>query len=405
MKRVTLLTEDRQLGERVAAGVDEEGVACEVAAGSEEDIAAVELRPPSLLILDLGLGESRVVALIGRLRRSLVGTAPDMLVLASEVEGDQPVRSALKAGAKDFLPVSSSTELIAVKVAHMLRVLRAVRISRRGAPQVIGRYLVERELGRGAMGVVYLARCIETDKMVALKTCLPSGEGVEDLLRFRREIDLMQALDHPRLVRVYSAGRHGRLYYYAMEFIDGITLAQRLRQAGATSERLALRILEALAEALAELHRHELIHRDVKPANVLIHRSRGPILTDFGLARHSADLQLTNVGQLVGTPRYMSPELVQGERADHRADLFSLGLVTIELLSGSRAVTGKTTWEVMQRIVAGKFPTGATLVEAGSCSPALGTLLDAMLAVERERRPGSAKAVAELARELLAAGG
>ncbi len=222
-------------------------------------------------------------------------------------------------------------------------------------PKAIGRFEIEGVLGRGAMGVVYLARDPVIGRKVALKTLvLPEGaeEAEEFRIRFLREAQAAGILNHPGIVTVYDAGvdETTGLSYIAMEFVEGKSLRDLMRQGYPFSYSDVARIGAALAVALDYAHAKGVVHRDIKPANILLTEQGAVKITDFGVAR-LATSSLTTTGQFIGTPNYMSPEQVTGSPVDGRSDLFSLGVVLFELLTGKRPFAGETLTEVSYKIV------------------------------------------------------
>ncbi|MCB9797653.1 MAG: serine/threonine protein kinase [Alphaproteobacteria bacterium] len=199
--------------------------------------------------------------------------------------------------------------------------------------QQLGRYVLQGELGRGGMGVVYRAWDPELQRQVALKTTSP-GRRAER--RFQREVRVVQDLDHPAIVRVLDVGEVDGTPYYAMELIEGPTLRALLTERGPLPPVEACACAAALAEGLTYAHARGVVHRDIKPENVLMEQGRLPRLLDFGLARRLdlESLAMTKTGELLGTPLYMAPEQVQGREADGRADVYSLGAVLYEMLCG-----------------------------------------------------------------------
>jgi hypothetical protein len=199
-------------------------------------------------------------------------------------------------------------------------------------------YRIERLLGRGGMGAVYLAHEFALDRDVAIKVLPPDQAGAPQLRdRFKREARIAARLNHPYIVPLHTFGEVDGLVYFVMGFVSGESLASRLRQQGRLESEEARTVLVHIVDALDYAHRQGVVHRDIKPDNILIDEGSGfPMLTDFGIAKASiADTQLTTSGQLMGTPDYMSPEQVSGKsEAGPASDLYSLGIVAYEMLSG-----------------------------------------------------------------------
>jgi hypothetical protein len=199
-------------------------------------------------------------------------------------------------------------------------------------------YRIERLLGRGGMGAVYLAHELALDRDVAIKVLPPDQAGAPQLRdRFKREARIAARLNHPYIVPLHTFGEVDGLVYFVMGFVSGESLSARLRRQGRLEPEEARTILVHLVDALDYAHRQGVVHRDIKPDNILIDESSGfPMLTDFGIAKASiTDTQLTTAGQLMGTPDYMSPEQVSGKNeAGPASDLYSLGIVAYEMLSG-----------------------------------------------------------------------
>ena len=196
-----------------------------------------------------------------------------------------------------------------------------------------GGYELVRELGRGGMGVVWEARHVALDRLVALKLLEARGDQTE-AERFLREARALDRLQHPAIVSIHDAGRVDGVAYLAMRLIRGETLRARVQRLGPLDPRDAARLCARLADALAAAHREGIVHRDVKPQNVLLEPDGHPVLTDFGLARLQGSRTLTATDAVLGTPAYMAPEQVEG-RVDPRADLYGLGATLYEALCGS----------------------------------------------------------------------
>ncbi|AHG93570.1 protein kinase (plasmid) [Gemmatirosa kalamazoonensis] len=223
-------------------------------------------------------------------------------------------------------------------------------------PRALGtRYRVERELGGAGASRVLLARDLAADRSVALKI-LGAGADAAERARFDREIALTARLRHPGVIEVLDAGRvgPGGSTYYVMPYVGAESLHERIARHGPLAVGDALRIAHALAGALAHAHAHGVVHRDVKPANVLLAGAR-PVLIDFGIAcTLDGDVggeRITATGSLVGTPTYMSPEQAAGDGGvDGRADVYALGCVLYEMLTGEPPFSGRTDVVLCRRL-------------------------------------------------------
>jgi serine/threonine protein kinase len=198
-----------------------------------------------------------------------------------------------------------------------------------------GEYEIEGELGRGGMAVVYKAREVHLAREVALKVLPPEltfGKGAIE--RFKREAKTAAALDHPNIIPIYRITPGGRLFWYAMKFLEGSSLADILEEKGLLTVPETVAILEQVAEALDYAHQRSVIHRDVKPGNIMLDAHGRVIVTDFGIAKELHSGALTGSGAILGTPYYMSPEQCRGGTLTGAADQYSLGIMTYQMLSG-----------------------------------------------------------------------
>ena len=251
----------------------------------------------------------------------------------------------------------------------------------------IGRYEILDEVGQGAMGTVYRARDPLIERTVAIKTVPITKlrqEGADTESRFLREAQSAGRLSHPNIVTIYDVGEADGLAYIAMEYLHGATLRDLMNK-GPMPLDLALDTATQMAEALAFAHEHGVIHRDIKPANVVVTGQRGRIkLTDFGIA-HLANSDHTHAGQMLGSPRYMSPEQAMGREVDGRSDIFSLGAVLYEILTGHYAFDGDSLPSIVYRVV------NEAPVEASTLRPQLpaelASLLSRMLNKNPQARP------------------
>ncbi len=221
------------------------------------------------------------------------------------------------------------------------------------------RYAFERELGRGGMATVWLARDLKYDRPVALKVLHPELAASLGPERYQREVRLAARLQHPHILTVLDSGDTAGQLWFTMPYVEGESLRDRLRRERQLPVEDALRIAREAADALHYAHEHGVIHRDIKPENLLITRDGHTLVVDFGIARSlaSAEEKLTETGLAVGTPAYMSPEQAAGDRGlDARTDLYSLATVLYEMLAGEGPFTGATAQAVIAKRLSGEIP-------------------------------------------------
>lgn len=221
-------------------------------------------------------------------------------------------------------------------------------------PAQLGRYLIQSELGRGAMGVVYKATDSVLERSVAVKTVnitLEREYADKYEQRFYQEARAAGGLNHPNIVTIHDVGKAGDVVFMAMEYIEGVELRTLIGEGRALRVAQAVSIAAQVAEGLAYAHQRGVVHRDIKPANIMV-VANGPVkITDFGIARMRGTGDLTQAGTLLGSPKYMSPEQVIGKRADHRSDIFSLGVILYEMLCGTAPFNGENVTALMYQIV------------------------------------------------------
>jgi len=218
--------------------------------------------------------------------------------------------------------------------------------------QTIGRYSIAAELGKGAMGVVYKATDPNIGRTVAIKTTRLDTHGMEtaDLLRrFRNEARSAGTLNHPNIVTIYDAGEQDGIFYIAMEYIEGETLHELLSQHRSLPVEKVIDIVRQVCAGLDYAHAHGVIHRDIKPANIMLSAQGTVKVMDFGIAK--AGGTMTATGQVLGTPNYMSPEQVKGKSIDGRSDLFSVGVLLYEMLTGEKPFDGQNVTTIIYKIV------------------------------------------------------
>ena len=272
------------------------------------------------------------------------------------------------------------------------------------APQTLGRYQLERVLGKGAMGIVYEALDPKLHRKVAIKTIRISQldeETAKDFsARFVREAHAVARLNHPNIVQVYDFGEEGDTAYLVMEFIRGKELKTELAANPAFDRKECVRIMCELLDALDFAHEAGVIHRDIKPANVMLDGQRRTKLTDFGVARvtdadrTSADR--TQAGAVVGTPSYMSPEQVQGQRVDRRTDIFSAGIILYQFLTGQKPFSGEGAWTIARKIIQDDPPVPSSLNAA--LPPEFDRVVARALAKSPEQRFATARQFSEALR-------
>ena len=227
---------------------------------------------------------------------------------------------------------------------------------------MLGRFEVEKELGRGAMGIVYLARDTSTGEAIAIKTMALAEEFDEDELaevkrRFFREADAAEHLQHPNIVNVFNTGDDNGLAYIAMEFLHGHDLSRYCYPDNLLSVQDVIDIIINAASALNYAHEKQVVHRDIKPANIMYLPEIESIkITDFGIAR-VAETVVTRTGRIFGTPSYMSPEQLYGRPVDGRSDLFSLGVTFYELMTGKLPFEGESLAELIDNIAGNRYVT------------------------------------------------
>jgi serine/threonine protein kinase len=218
-------------------------------------------------------------------------------------------------------------------------------------PKKIGRYKIVSELGRGAMGVVYKAEDPSLDRTVALKTIsLSEAENAKDFKkRFFLEAKAAGKLTHPNIVTIHDFGEEDDFAYMAMEILDGTELRTRMR-VGEISTVDAVDIALQVAEGLAFAHEHGVVHRDIKPGNIMLLERGAVKIMDFGIARMRSADHKTSTGMVLGTPRYMSPEQITGQPVDARSDIFSLGIVLHEMLSKTSLFAGQDVEQIAHNV-------------------------------------------------------
>jgi len=272
-------------------------------------------------------------------------------------------------------------------------------------PSRIGRYEILRPLGKGAMGVVYLARDPQIERTLALKTVRFDGPSQsfsvsEAKARFLKEAKISGRLQHPNIVTVFDVGEDEGVLYLAMEYISGGALSQRLTDGLEFPIHERIRILAEVADALAHAHQRGVIHRDVKPANILLTEASVAKVTDFGIGKLlTGDTDLTTTGQMVGSPAYMSPEQIRGDKLDVRSDIFSLGVVLYQTLTLKKPFPADTLTTLVYQILHNEPQD--PLDHNDELPPEISEIARKCLAKNREERYGDATEIADELRALI----
>jgi serine/threonine-protein kinase len=272
-------------------------------------------------------------------------------------------------------------------------------------PEKIGRYVILRTLGRGAMGNVYLARDPQIERELALKTIrfdtAEKSFGAEEAkARFLKEARISGRLQHPHIVTVFDVGEDQGTLFLAMELVQGGSFSQRLADPAGFPVRDRIRVVAEVAEALAHAHERGVLHRDVKPANILLTAALSAKVTDFGIGKLlTGDTDLTSTGQMVGSPAYMSPEQIKGEKLDARTDIFSLGIVLYQALTLRKPFPADTLTTLVYQILHEEpLDTGLVTKELPD---GLRDIIRKCLAKDRANRYADARELAEDLREIL----
>jgi serine/threonine protein kinase len=252
-------------------------------------------------------------------------------------------------------------------------------------PWLLGRYEVVAELGKGAMGVVYQANDPMLNRMVAIKTINMEEAGHEGMAeyeaRFYTEAKAAGGLNHPNVIIIYDIGKSGHLVYMAMEYIEGRELREMLVEGQPLPVLQAVEIAAQVGEGLAYAHQHHVVHRDIKPANIMITPEGRAKIADFGIARMRSSETRTQTGVILGSPKYISPEQVVGKRADHRSDIFSLGVILYQSLTGVTPFNGEGLSALMYQI------TNHDPVQPSAVNPQVPVMLDYIIAKVLAKSP------------------
>jgi len=257
----------------------------------------------------------------------------------------------------------------------------------------LGIYILQRQIGKGGMGTVYLALDPPLQRQVAIKV-LPTelARDPEYVARFEREATSLAKIRHPNLMHIYAVGYDVGHHYFVMEYIQGKTVIDVLRERGAFPFGYALRILGQVLSALDKVHASGIVHRDLKPGNIMIDEDDRAILMDFGLAKPQYDRSVTTDHTIIGTPEYMAPEVAEGQDADARSDLYAVGIVLYEMVTGQVPFRGPSAIATLRQHVEQPVPSARRIVP--DLPPRLDAILGKVLAKKPDDRYPSVRAFA-----------
>ncbi|MEZ6185323.1 MAG: protein kinase [Planctomycetota bacterium] len=325
--------------------------------------------------------------------RSKLNPCPPILVVSGE-DDETLLQEAFRSGAEDYLLKPVNETELGVKLERALSNTETRRGPRSNEswPERIGAWTLIDCIGRGGTSCVFTAAREGEERLRAVKIVWPHlMQNTETLLRFRREIDTLAALDHPALVGFVESGREHGHFYYVMDFIPGGTLRRRLRLRGRLSPREVHGIMEQLIAPLSYLHAKGIVHRDVKPGNVFFDKYGKVVLGDFGLARRLPDRGITLDEEFIGTPLYLAPEVFHSAEFNQSVDLYALGVCAFEMLLGRPPVDEPESMRLIGRIMDRGLPKPSEVL-GDVPAPFLRVLDDLMSGPDR--RPQSAAALA-----------
>lgn len=413
-----LVVDDDAIARKMLAfALKQEGFRCDVAEDGVQAEMKIARKTYDLVVTDLKMpnkhGHSLAVDLLKMERRPVIviHTSLDDPRLTKDLMSRgvddimyKPVQAAaFAAKAKSLVSRRRNSRPAAVATESFDESLELDKTSTSVLSNDIGRYQVIRELGRGNMATVYLAKDLRLERDVALKILRTDGDDANGSFdRFQEEAKTAATLSHPGICPVYDVGTAEGRHYIAMGFIEGNPLSRYISPERKQPERQIALVVRKLARALSHAHKRGIVHRDLKPSNIMIDSEGRPVITDFGLAARmgEANVRLTQAGQIVGTPAYMSPEQANGETENigPPSDVYSLGVILYQLLTNQLPFDGSVV-KVIYMIVT-EEPEPPTTYRA-DIDPRVEDLCLTMMAKSIEDRPPSMEAVADTLGEFL----
>jgi eukaryotic-like serine/threonine-protein kinase len=326
----------------------------------------VQERAPDAVIMQIDFSNEALASMgLSHLTQMLRAQPTVHCIILAEHGSELSAVRALKCGAKDYLPLARVTRDLLLKAVTEACARQDASALATGAllnpaedaPAVkVPGYSIVKEIATSNFSSVFLARSERLRRNVVLKVMSRGStqREIDDGERFQREYEIISSIQHRAIAEIYDFGALPHHQYLAMEYIPCGDLRDRLRNPMSIDD--SLYYLRSIAEALRVIHVFGILHRDLKPANVMLREDNSPVLIDFGLARRSVEAGTTSVGQVLGSPYYISPEQSQGQKVDARTDLYSLGVMFFEMLTGHRPYMGKSAMEIMEQHAASPVP-------------------------------------------------
>jgi tRNA A-37 threonylcarbamoyl transferase component Bud32/ActR/RegA family two-component response regulator len=326
----------------------------------------VQERAPDAVIMQIDFSNEALASVgLSHLAQMLRAQPTVHCIILAEHGNELAAVRALKCGAKDYLPLArvtrdlllrAVTEACARQGAAALASGALLNPVEEGPSVKVPGYSIVKEIATSNFSSVFLARSERLRRNVVLKVMSrgTTQREIDDRERFQREYEIISSIQHRAIAEIYDFGALPHHQYLAMEYIPCGDLRDRLRNPMSIDD--SLYYLRSIAEALRVIHVFGILHRDLKPANVMLREDNSPVLIDFGLARRSVEAGTTSVGQVLGSPYYISPEQSQGQKVDARTDLYSLGVMFFEMLTGHRPYIGKSAMEIMEQHATAPVP-------------------------------------------------
>ncbi len=364
MKRILVVEDDAVMREFISRSLAARGYEASMARSGEDALKQLRASPAAIVITDIRMPSMDGFSFARALRRETAIGRPDIIFVSSMDERDQ-YRRAMHVGAADFLVKPFKSQELVDAVARCLEAREieeknaasAVSDAATAMPKIPGYQLVQK-LGEGAASTVFLATHMASREQHALKILkleTLDGSAQEAINRFMAEYDMLSGLSHPNVARVYEHGIGDRCLYIGMEHLPGGDL--RLDIEAGMSPQLAQQRAAEIASALGAIHAKGIIHRDLKPANILMRMTGEAVIADFGIAKRlSSALSLTRQDMAVGTPYYMSPEQARGSNVGPHSDIYALGVLYFEMLTGNRPYEANTPNELMGKHLHAPIP-------------------------------------------------